>query len=277
MGKYLQNENIQMHMSDARSVRSHAHDFLELAYVSKGRAIHVIENREYIIEKGNYFIVDFNTAHAYKSVGDEPLEVINCLFTPQLIDNSLLYCRSFTTLLQHYLIKVDFDELQINPAKTLFFDEDGKILHYLEALVAEYDAKKPGFTEMMRSLFIEMIITTMRKISDSRHEGDIIAHLVDYVATHYAEPLTLSGFARERGYSLPYLSTHFKQSMGVGFQQYLIRTRMSEACRLLANTDKKILDIAAAVGYSDTNFFYETFRRFTGKSPREFRREMRKA
>lgn len=275
MGKYLQNENIQMHVSDVRSVRPHAHDFLELAYVSAGRAHHVIENRKYVIEKGNYFIVDYNTEHAYESIGDEPLEVINCLFTPQLIDNSLLYCRSFTTLLQHYLIKVDFSELQINPSKTIFFDDDGKIFAYLQTLLAEYTEKSPGFTEMMRSVFIEMIVTTMRKISDSKHDGDIVSHLTDYVATHYAEPLTLSSFARERGYSVPYLSARFKQSVGVGFQQYLIRTRMSEACRLLANTDKKILDIAADVGYSDTNFFYETFRRFTGKSPREFRREMR--
>ena len=217
----------------------------------------------------------YNTTHAYESIGSEPLVIINCLFHPRLIDNSLLYCRSFTTLLQHYLIRVDFNDLRIDPSKMLFFDEDGRILAYLQTLLTEYDEKKPGFTEMMRCVFIEMIIATMRKISDGGHGGDVLSYITDHVAVHYAEPLSLSALAKEKGYSVPYLSALFKKRMGTGFQQYLIRTRITEACRLLANTDKKILDIAADVGYSDSNFFYETFRRIMGKSPREFRREMR--
>ncbi len=277
MAKYLQNENIQLRVANAQLVHAHDHDFLELAYVAKGRAVHVIGNRRAVIKQGDYFIVDYNTTHAYESIGDEPLVVINCLFHPRLVDNSLLYCRSFTTLLQHYLIKIDLDELRIDPSNTLFHDDDGKILGYLQALLTEYNEKKPGFTEMMRSIFIEMMVVTMRKISDSKCEGDIVSYLTDHVATHYAEPLSLSALAREKGYSLPYLSARFKKSVGMGFQQYLIRVRIEEACRLLANTDKKVLDIAADVGYSDTNFFYETFRRITGKSPREFRREMRKS
>ena len=275
MGKYLQDEYIQLRVCESRSVSLHDHDFLELAYVAEGCAEHTVQNRKTLIKKGNYFIVDYNTAHGYRSVGDRPLVLINCLFTPRLIDNSLLYCRSFSALLQHYLIKIDLADLSIDPSKTLFFDEDQRVLSCLQKLLCEYQEKKPGFTEMMRSIFIEMLLITMRKISRDERSTDIVSYLTHRVAAHYAEPLTLSALARKKGYSLPYLSALFKERMGMGFQEYLIRVRIEEACRLLANTDKKISDIAADVGYADTNSFYAAFRRIMGRSPRECRREMR--
>lgn len=271
----LQNESISLRISDKRSVRPHNHNFLELAYVAEGCAEHIIGGRRMLISKGNYFIVDYNTVHSYRSIDDKPLVIINCLFKPRLLDNSLLYCRSFAALLQHYLIKVDARHLRIDPSNTLFEDADGKILGYLRALQSEYTEKSTGFLEMMRSVFVEMMIATVRKIAPVGEQRGLIAELTDYVARHYAEPLSLSAFATAKGYSLPYLSARFKREVGMGFREYLVRVRIEQACRLLANTDKKVLEIASDVGYSDANFFYNAFRRITGQAPRDFRRAVR--
>ena len=111
----------------------------------------------------------------------------------------------------------------------------------------------------------------MRRISDVGFDSDAIQFLADYAAKNYASPQPLSVLSKQLGYSMPYLSGRFKAETGMGFKEYLIKIRIDEACRLLANTNKKISDISADVGYSDTNFFYATFRRVVGQSPGEFR------
>ena len=47
------------------------------------------------------------------------------------------------------------------------------------------------------------------------------------------------------------------------------------ACRLLYNTDDRIIDVAAQVGYRDPAAFQEAFRATQGLSPRAFRKTMR--
>ena len=272
--KKLKNENISVRLCKSLFTDSHEHDFLELAYVTEGCAEHYICGRKTVISKGDYFIVDYNTVHSYYSIDDAPFAVINVLFHPKLIDNSLTYCRSFRALLNHYLIKIDSGCLRMDPSNHIFCDPDGRIYAHLQSLLEEYEKKQLGFTEIMRSILIEILIITMRKISSGDRKNDVIRYLTDYVAENYVSPLPLSVLAKELGYSLPYLSARFKKEMGCGFQDYLIRIRIEEACRLLANTDRKILDIAADVGYSDTNFFYMTFRRLIGKSPNEFRKSI---
>ena len=271
---HLEHENVSIFISHSPIVRPHEHDFLELAYVSYGSAEHIIGNSKVKIGVGDYFFIDYNTVHSYESTSGSAIEVVNCLFKPRFIDNSLTYCRSFRLLLNHYLIKVKTETLRISPVDTMFHDDDGSVGSYFGTLVREYNEKQPGFSEMMRCTLIEVILTTVRRIATTDFGDDAIRFLTDYVSENYRKPLSLSVLARQVGYSLPYLSERFKQTMGSGFKEYLIKIRIDEACRLLANTDKKIVDIAADVGYTDVNFFYSVFRRITGQSPREFRSQL---
>ena len=73
-------------------------------------------------------------------------------------------------------------------------------------------------------------------------------------------------------YSQYYLSTRFKQLAGIGYRDYLLRLRMAEATRFLANTDKKISEIAENIGYSDLNSFYSAFKKVYGTSPLLYRK-----
>ena len=252
------------------SVEPHEHNYLELAYVVHGNAVHTIGNKSYNIGCGQYFFVDYHTVHSYKSLSGT-IEVINCRFKPQFLDNSFESCRSFRTLLNHYLLKVRVENLRMNPSGVMFFDDDGSIGAYMQKMRTEYENKLPGYLEMMRCTLIEIILSTMRRISDTGFDSDAIQFLADYAAKNYASPQPLSVLSKQLGYSMPYLSGRFKAETGMGFKEYLIKIRMDEACRLLANTNKKISDISADVGYSDTNFFYATFRRVVGQSPGEFR------
>ncbi|MBO5215487.1 MAG: helix-turn-helix domain-containing protein [Clostridia bacterium] len=272
---YFENGDIDVIVATNPISKSHSHDFLELAYVAEGSAQHTIGNNTMIIKKGDYFIVDYGTEHSYYSTDDKPLRVINVLFKPQLIDKSLVYCRSFNTLLNHYLIKIDALALKINPSDTIFTDDDGKILQYINTIVSEKEEMKLGFTEIMRSTLIELFITTMRKISSRDQNEDAVSIIMRAVQEDYVSPPTLGAIALKLGYSVPYLSMRFKEVTGIGYRDYIIRVRMEEARRLLANTDKKIVEIAECVGYSDVNFFYSVFKKTEGTSPAVFRKNLK--
>ena len=99
---FSSDEVLSISVSNHTSVEPHEHNYLELAYVAYGNAVHIIGNKSYNISRGQYFFVDYHTVHSYKSLSGT-IEVINCRFKPQFLDNSFESCRSFRTLLNHYL------------------------------------------------------------------------------------------------------------------------------------------------------------------------------
>ena len=99
--------------------------------------------------------------------------------------------------------------------------------------------------------------------------------LTEYVRLHYMEPITLSELAGKMNYSLPYLSKRFKDEMGVSFITYLQNCRVMEGCRLLSGSNRTLAEITEMVGYSDVKFFSDMIKRYTGMSPREYRKRHR--
>jgi AraC-like DNA-binding protein len=84
--------------------------------------------------------------------------------------------------------------------------------------------------------------------------------------------LHLEQVARESGVSAFHFLRLFTRVIGVTPHQYLVRSRLRHAARLLAQDTRPIADIAYEVGFGDLSNFIRTFRRAAGVSPRGFRR-----
>ena len=275
MKKYFENNKIYLFCSPDQRVLPHTHPFLELAYVRRGAALHTVADRQYAIRQGDFFIIDYHTSHAYESTGDEPLEIINCLFLPEVIDPALMPCDTLEKLLRHYLIRMQAHSFSPDPTAYCFRDEDGDILGLLSSMLREFEEQKAGYAEVLRASLIMVLIRAVRRLSFAGVVEGGMAEVEAYVRAHFCEPLTLAALARRYGYSAPYFSQRFKAETGLPFTAYLRRVRMEEACRLLYNTDDRIIDVAAQVGYRDPAAFQEAFRATQGLSPRAFRKTMR--
>ena len=100
---------------------------------------------------------------------------------------------------------------------------------------------------------------------------DRVRAAINHLAGHYREPFRLDQLARHCGISVSRLAHLFKAQTGNSPQRFLEQHRMQVASRLLRLTESPIKEIAAEVGYDDPFYFSNRFRRFTGKSPQQFR------
>ena len=98
------------------------------------------------------------------------------------------------------------------------------------------------------------------------------AHWID---AHAHEPIGLEQAAQQAGTSPYHFLRAFADSLGVTPHQYLLRSRLRKAARLLAEKDRPITDIALDVGFADLSNFVRSFHRAAGVSPRGFRRAAR--
>ncbi len=99
---------------------------------------------------------------------------------------------------------------------------------------------------------------------------DQIEAVQAYIEENYSRPISLKEISESLYVSQSYLSSLFKEHMGVNFTQYLTDLRMEKAKELLCNSRYKVYEIAEMVGYSDTRYFAELFRKNTGCLPKQW-------
>ena len=99
-----------------------------------------------------------------------------------------------------------------------------------------------------------------------------INKVINYVNRHYHDSLKLETLAKTFGYNSTYLGKAFKNATGEAFNLYIEKLRVEEAKKLLL-TNLKVYEIAERTGFKDIDSFYKKFKRNTGKSPGDYRKE----
>jgi AraC-like DNA-binding protein len=92
-----------------------------------------------------------------------------------------------------------------------------------------------------------------------------------YIEEHSSEELSLNKVSKAVNMNANYLSENFKEVTGINFVEYVARTRFVTACDLLRNHNLRISDIAFAAGFQSLSQFNRVFKKFSGKSPTQYR------
>ena len=96
-----------------------------------------------------------------------------------------------------------------------------------------------------------------------------------WIDAHAQQPINLESTAQVAGLSPFHFLRLFSKVLGVTPHQYLVRSRLRRAARLLAEDDRPITEVAFEVGFADLSNFVRTFHRAAGISPKGFRRASR--
>ena len=70
------------------------------------------------------------------------------------------------------------------------------------------------------------------------------------------------------------LAKGFSRLFGISWKQYQTRLILLQARGMLAGGKRPVAEIADELGFADVNYFYVFFKRHTGQSPLQFRREL---
>ncbi|MDR0387851.1 MAG: response regulator [Treponema sp.] len=140
-----------------------------------------------------------------------------------------------------------------------------------QAELQEITGSRDILYRKIRALFEAVI-----EFRDSRMEGryqSVILKAREYIDGHYRDQnISLHTVAGHVGISPNHLSTVFSQETGENFVEYLTRVRIEKAKQLVMNTAMKSADIAWDIGFSDPHYFSFIFKKYTGLSPRKWKK-----
>ena len=98
-----------------------------------------------------------------------------------------------------------------------------------------------------------------------------LSKVFHFIEANYHQSLTLSDVAVAVGYSPSYLTNLVRRQTGQTVQTWIIERRMAAARSLLLETDEKVEEIAAKVGYQHPVHFFRQFRQHHGTTPQAWR------
>lgn len=257
----------------------HRHDFVELVYVVKGKAVHWFEGQFYPIGPENVFIVNPGEIHMYHVEEGGRLELINCLFKPGLVHEALLRELHLVQELDFlYVLPFLNEHERFTHSQSLDKDVASSILQLLEQMITEQRMKKAGYQTLIKMKLIEILVLLSRNNhpSDPRdqewiHDDLRLKRICGYLERHSYEKINVDNLARLFHLSSRQLNRVLKERTGYSVMEMVHKFRLEQAKQLLKETDEKVIAIAGLVGYDSPQFFNRLFAREIGCSPRVYR------
>lgn len=254
------------------SLLFHSHNYSEIAIITEGRGIHLLENQSVPIGTGAVLLIHPGAAHAYDRA--EEMGIINLLFDPAHLQFPVLDGYTLPLLKKILPEPTTVGSSSVEPVMYLGGADLQVIVGMLKDLEDELKNIHPGKQLRCQALFMEILVFLARKSgteSDGQGVNILIGDAVSHINNHYAEPLKVKNLAKKANMSLRSFTRHFPQTVGCTPMEYLMKIRLQHASDLLINTDLTIAEIAWQCGFYDSNYFCKKFRQAFNDSPRKFR------
>lgn len=240
------------------------------AFCTAATGIVTTQRKETILEK-------------LREEAEKLLDANNCQSRIQLIgterQDELIRAweRFFTETKQGWIFPEEFEGVMKS-----FFEEAEKNYHnvieeFSEELHSVQDIWEYDNIDTYQEACMEWILKLQAYISkqmDGSQNRQKMREAEIYIQEHYNEDINMAVVSNYLSINYSLFSWTFKQHTGRNFVNYLKDIRMEKAKELLAETDKKILEISKEVGYDNEKHFMKLFKSTFGISPSEYRKNI---
>lgn len=277
-----------LHIAEAQhgTLESHCHEFFELVYLISGQGLHRIGSHSYPIQAGDVYVISPNEPHAYFPRDDGSLRIVNVLFLPSLLDESLMHSAAAAGLTKLLYIEPLFRvEARFAHRLNLQGALAYRVEQMLREMCQEQQAKAPGYVLVLRNMFSTLLVLLSRAYEhhltqtgvepEFTRRHAVVEAAMAYIEAHYTEPLSLMDVAQHTAMSSSRLAHLFKEHTRRSILAYLHEFRINKVCSDLLTSDTAVSELAFGLGYGDLRFFHRVFRRQTGYTPTEYRRIFR--
>ena len=244
--------------------RPHSHHTGELYYLHDGERIYFVDDQVITLRKGELMLIPPGETHSTASSTGFARTLLNYdvrWLPPELAGDELVPEGRRFRLYQLSLKEQEETERLLH--RMLEECRNGKAHHELS----------------VRALFTELLILLLRAERqelprEAAHPlHDKVNEIAAYLASHFRQSLTLEDTARRFYISSSYLSRTFYRLTGFHFREYIIHLRIREAKRRLSSTRESIQEVAAAAGFEYLSHFNKTFKKETGQTPLQYRKQ----
>lgn len=226
----------------------------EIIYLDYGRLVLTIDEKEFHLNPGECIFIPGGAMHSFAGEKGAPFDYLNIMFTG-------------------------------NPPQTLFSKKltvNRKCLELMEKLKQESIQETAYCKEIMFGMLTELIARFLRQVELSvpgklpesanrhRYRSDIVNRALKIIADEYSKPLSVKQLGRAAGIGESRLAKLLKIETGENYSSILHRQRITAAKHLISEGTFSMEEIANAVGYQSTSFFFKVFKRLTGMTPKTY-------
>ena len=238
-------------------------------YLVHGNRKFFIDKDIYLIEKGDFLLINKNTLHRSTYYEDGTHERIYIKFSDKML------AQLFTAF-----GKEGFQALFHSPHYKMPRKIRDLLVSYLEAIESEYAGQDLYSSFLIQGYLANLFITLIRyqQYASSKNlvltkDEKTILTVVSYIHENYKNAPSLTEAANMIFVSPPHFSRLFKETTGFNFSIFVTNIKIEASTKLLIESEMSIQDIAEACGFSNSNYFCDVFKKVMGISPRGFRKK----
>ncbi len=282
-------------------VRERAVDLIQLAYTYGPYTVSCYISEIFNLEEMNLMLLKLKEKSENNVLYDRKVYLVSRLNTsaakPEKMELDtkkwigMLEDGKFEALIQsvdfslhHIVISGDMDKERLMQIYSVFMQMiyfHMKLREYAVHEVFEIEKLSDWQQKAVKSVeafreFVRKICAGLESYEKSEQSLDsVVGRAKKYINEHMAEEISREEIAAYVSLSENYLSKIFKKETGYSISDYVLLRRMTQAKTLLIETTYSVSEIALAVGYSNSAYFIKMFKREVGKTPNEYRKEMR--
>ncbi|MBD9416395.1 helix-turn-helix domain-containing protein [Pseudomonas sp. PDM16] len=232
----------------------HAHDYHQLVMSLSGRAEFEVEGRGGEVCRMRACLVPGDADHQFAGMGDNRMLILDLDERDTSPEDLSLLSQLFESP-RYPTLDADFQNL----------------LSYAGAELARYGSDP----HLARALGGVLLRALHLRLFGERGRGAIanldIGRLDAYIVEHLARRITVIELAQVACLSPSHFHAQFKDSVGLTPHQYLLKTRLDHAARLLRESPLPLVRIAEECGFSSQSALTTAMRRYVGLTPKRLR------
>lgn len=240
----------------SRTIQHH-----ELVFVTGGKGRIVIGKKSYQVKAGMLFYICPGVPHVIEKDVKEPM----CFFS-----------------VHFSLARVNFNDNQWdikNAAEMLSLHPGQELKNYyrventFENLVSSWNAKQPAYEFMAKTLLQQLLIVIYQNITRQSPNYSTtlkVEKVIQYMHQNINSKVTLAELSELVQLSSTYLSRIFKETTGYSVIEFFNKIKIDKAKELIFDGNKRVKEVAQALGFTDEFYFSRIFKRIEGISPSEY-------
>ncbi|PWM75287.1 MAG: hypothetical protein DBX59_02340 [Bacillota bacterium] len=231
---------------------SHFHRSIELHYILNGPYRFKVANCEYTAQTDSLVFIPSCFSH---SAPKQPHCVSYVVIAPDHL------CGDFNKIFHRKLLPFTMEEKEFNR---------GCIYPIFKQLAENAQPSDIVIKGYLNLIFGNLLAHYQLQDVQLNKHTDLVLSVIQYIETHFREPLTLESLSAVFGYNKTYFSRIFNQILGTNVKNYINFIRIQYFLQQYRqDTSQKITNLIFSCGFNSLPTFYRNFKEIYDTSPAE--------